>query len=167
MLSQSLCPQFPVISRISIDEPLCVSMLSVTPMGVDETKDDFDGTLVVSYTNQFELQWSTHGVIESSGYQCSIWRPKLGQNEYFLGHLLSAEKTYPKRSFLVIIKRNGSDSDAFRRPTGLTLIWSTRFNDPAAPKQAHFYKPVAPKGYVAMGDVVIRKAKGAACTVEV
>jgi len=142
------------------------SRSTVTAKNDDGGGGDFDGTLIVSYTNQFTLAWSTHGVIESSGYQCSVWKPNIGDNEYCLGYLLSAEKSYPTNSFLIIIKGDGSDADAFCRPTGLNLAWSTRFKDASTAMYGSFYKPRAPMGYVALGDVALVHRKEQTVTVE-
>ena len=135
-------------SLSDVPKPKLCAQRSLSP----SEEKDFDGTLVVSYTNQFSLSWSTHGVIESSGYQCSIWKPKLGAHEFFWA-TCSAENTYHAASFLVIKQKEHNLRTTTRAAT------TTRSGGPSAAMHGHFYKPVAPKGYVSLGDVVIGKKK--------
>ncbi len=128
--------------------------------------DDKEMPLVVSYCNMFELAWSTANVIDKSGYQCSVWKPVLGKNEFCLGYLITPEKNYPSNRFLVIVKKGGSDPDAFKRPLGFECKWSTKFIDPNTQKYGAFYKPVPPKGYAVLGDLAIYKKKSQTITLD-
>ena len=121
--------------------------------------------MVVSYTNMFQLSWNTYDVIKSSGYQCSVWEPVLGENEYCLGYLAVQELQYPSHKFLIVIKA-GNDKEAFKRPLGLECRWSTKFYDPNTAKYGGFYRPVPPQGYCSLGDVAIYKKKSEAVTID-
>ncbi|ETO22651.1 galectin, partial [Reticulomyxa filosa] len=118
--------------------------------------------LLVSYCNRFEIAWSTANVIEASGYQCSVWKPVLADDEYCLGYLVTPERNFPVNTFLVTVKEGGLDKDAFARPIGFEMKWSTKFMESSAKVDGFggFYKPKPPQGYVSLGDVAIFKKSG-------
>ncbi|ETO26447.1 hypothetical protein RFI_10684 [Reticulomyxa filosa] len=128
----------------------------------NKNKNNEQRPLLISYCNRFELAWSTANVTNASGCQCSVWKPILAEDEYCLGYLATPERSFPENLFLVTVKEGGSDPNAFAKPLGFEMKWSTKFIEPALKTEGigAFYKPKPPEGYVSLGDVATFKKSG-------
>ena len=90
--------------------------------------------LIISYAQHFELIWyngnnaydNNHSYNQTTA-KCSIWKPILGENEFYLGDIACSVWEHPLRTInnkLIILKSGGSDADAFKAPLRFECIWN-------------------------------------------
>ncbi|MFZ5949788.1 MAG: Vps62-related protein, partial [Candidatus Rifleibacteriota bacterium] len=110
--------------------------------------------LKCSFISEFTTEWNSKGLGTSS--DVFICRPKVPKGWFFVGDVISIGREQPGYS-AIIIQDTGSEDD-LKAPVDYEEIW----NDKAAKKNCQhvsFWRPIPPKGYVAMGFVATRDHK--------
>jgi hypothetical protein len=112
------------------------------------------GDLLVTMTSDYDWLWGDHG--SGSKKDCGVWHAKAQYNGTLkpLGSIAFGSYNGPtgnRATLLVGANANSGGTPAVKAPTGYTRVWKDegsggRYN-------GSFWRPTAPSGYVAVGDV--------------
>lgn len=110
------------------------------------------GDLVLQFTSQFSYRWNDRG--SGGHHDGSYWHPIPPAGYRALGSLGFAGYGDPNNNWALCVKEANPGSGAFRNPTGYDLIWADHGS--GADDDGSCWRPRAPAGYVALGDVFQR-----------
>lgn len=130
--------------------------LKVLPSGKDDEVPEIISKtgLNFSFVSDFTKEWSSAKL--GVAPDVLICRPKVPKGWFFVGDVVSIGENLPGYS-AIIVKDTGNEADMIK-PLRYEEIW----NDKSAKKSCQhvsFWRPIPPKGYVAMGLVVTRDYK--------
>ncbi len=110
------------------------------------------GDLTIAFVTDFDLAWGDWGSgADQSG---SWWRPRVPAGFHALGHFGWRSYDNPSnRQAVVVVKDSSSRGDALRRPERYRSVWGDWGSGSSG--DGRFWEPVAPRGYKALGSVVI------------
>jgi hypothetical protein len=108
------------------------------------------GELVLAFTTSFDLRWNDKG--SGGKYDGAFWQPKPPTNFHALGGIgvVGYDDVNGKVAALCVRAADGS-SQPLAKPTGYVRIWKD--SGSGADKDGSCWRPQAPAGYVALGDV--------------
>lgn len=112
------------------------------------------GGLTLAFTYEFDKTWKDKG--SGADKDVSFFQPKCPDKYVALGSVsYNKYESIDKKMAALIVKKDTSGSDApMKHPTDYTKVWTDKGS--GADQDGSCWTPVAPDGYVSMGDVVVR-----------
>jgi hypothetical protein len=110
------------------------------------------GELVLAYTTSFDLRWNDKG--SGGDHDGGFWQPKPPSGFYALGGIGVNGYDDPSGKFAALCVRAtdaGSQRPPLAKPTGYDRVWKD--SGSGADRDGSCWRPKAPQGYVALGDV--------------
>ncbi|TGO44910.1 hypothetical protein BOTNAR_0722g00010 [Botryotinia narcissicola] len=113
------------------------------------------GDLKVTLTSDYDWLWSDNGT--GATRAATFWHPKAQSGEYGgmrpLGSVGTTHYTdINKKQATLLVGATSGVSPAVKSPTGYTRIWVSK--DMGGLYDNSTWRPIAPAGYVSMGDIV-------------
>jgi len=115
-------------------------------------KEQQFGELILVFTDQFELRYNDRG---SGAYKDgAYWHPIPPAGFFALGSVgVSNYNDINGEQASICVKAGPGVNDALKKPTGYDLIWADHGS--GAHMDGSCWRPKAPEGYVALGDVFV------------
>lgn len=113
------------------------------------------GDLILAFTTEFEERWTDKG--SGADKDVGFYHPKPPQGFYPLGSIGVANHNNPKGKFAALCVKeahNDSTKPALAAPVDWRFIWSDQGS--GANEDGSCWRPLAPQGYVALGDVFVK-----------
>jgi hypothetical protein len=104
-------------------------------------------SLVMRKTNSIDQIWNDAGTGADSG--SSIWRARTEGGYYPLGDMAVSSHQFPGTRTAYLIK---GDQPGVSKPLGYNWVWNDRSS--GGNQDISLWKPIAPAGYVCLGDVI-------------
>lgn len=110
------------------------------------------GSLILAFTTEFTLRYKDKG--SRADMDGAFWHPKAPSGFYALGSVgVSNYDDINGKNWALCVQAAGDDQTALAHPTDYTLVWKDEGS--GADMDGSCWRPVAPSGYKAMGDVFV------------
>lgn len=110
------------------------------------------GDLIITFTDQFQLRYNDKG--SGADKDGAYWHPVPPSGFYALGSIgVSNYSDINGQEAAICVKSSPGISNALKHPTDYTLIWADHGS--GAHMDGSCWRPIAPDGYVALGDVFV------------
>ncbi|HEY6815605.1 MAG TPA: Vps62-related protein [Croceibacterium sp.] len=113
------------------------------------TASEQRGDLLIATTSNYQRRWDDHG--SKADRDVALWHPKPDGEFRPLGSL--AVDHYSTVNRLSALLANAPGKSALAAPVGYTRVWDDTGG--SAERDVSIWRPVAPEGYVALGDVAV------------
>ena len=118
------------------------------------TKECQFGALTLAFTTQYSLRWRDKG--SDANEDGAFYHPIPPEGFHALGSIGLGTYAYPAHSASICVKAAGPvpghpDKEPLAPPEGFARVWTDQGSD--ANSDGSCWRPIAPAGYVALGDV--------------